>query len=211
MDPRRRFFLRAAARPAELAAARTPAPRPPWALRPDVAFTERCSRCGDCVRACPRGLLAVGGAGGAGAAGLGGFPVLSFARQGCDECGACRSACTTGAIVPAAAAAAAGVPGALADPSPPAFTWRVAIGTGCLAQHRVECRLCADACDARALRFVPALGGVAQLRIDTGACTGCGECLSLCPVTAITMAEPAPAAATAAGPYRSTTPEADHG
>jgi len=194
MDPRRRFFLRAAARPAELAAARVPQPRPPWALRPDAAFTERCSRCGDCVRACPRGLLAAGGAGGAGAAGLGGFPVLSFARQGCDECGACRSACTTGAIVPVIAAA------------PPAFTWRVAIGTGCLAQHRVECRLCADACDARALRFVPALGGVAQLRIDTEACTGCGECVSLCPVAAITMAEPAPAA-----PDRSTAPEADHG
>ncbi|BDI07724.1 ferredoxin-type protein NapF [Sphaerotilus microaerophilus] len=188
MDPRRRFFLRAAARPAELAAARVPQPRPPWALRPDAAFTERCSRCGDCVRACPRGLLAAGG-----------FPVLSFARQGCDECGACRSACTTGAIVPAATA------------TPPAFTWRVAIGTGCLAQHRVECRLCADACDARALRFVPALGGVAQLRIDTEACTGCGECVSLCPVAAITMAEPAPPAATAAAPDRSTAPEADHG
>jgi len=32
---------------------------------------------------------------------------------------------------------------------------------------------------------VPARGGIAQLRIDGAACTGCGDCVSTCPVRAI--------------------------
>ena len=167
IDPRRRLLLRgrvAQAADAEVAAP----PRPPWSLQPDSAFSERCTRCGDCVRACRRGLLATGD---------GGFPVLSFAQQGCNACGDCSRACPTGAI------------GTVT--SGPPFAWRVAVAAHCLAQQRIECRLCADACDARALRFMPAPGGIAQLRIDAERCTGCGECVAPCPVGAISLRLPA--------------------
>ncbi len=61
----------------------------------------------------------------------------------------------------------------------------------CLAERGVECRVCGDNCDTRALRFVPRRGGVAQLRVDTAACTGCGDCVGACPVAALSLVSPA--------------------
>lgn len=163
VDSRRRSFLRGDVR-SVMAADAAAAPRPPWSLRPDSAFTEHCTRCGDCVRACPRGVLS---------AGDGGFPQISFAAAGCSLCGDCATACPTHAIDRAA--------------SPIAFVWRVQIDAGCLNRCGVECRVCGDACEARALRFVPTRGGIAQLRFDTAACTGCGNCVAVCPVRAIAL------------------------
>ena len=62
------------------------------------------------------------------------------------------------------------------------------VGPGCLAQNRVECRLCGEACDAGAIRFPPPLGGVAAPVVDTTRCTGCGDCLPLCPPQALRLA-----------------------
>lgn len=161
IDPRRRGFLRGAVDPDHRQAT---ARRPPWALTPDGVFTDRCTRCGDCVAACPRQVLKVGD---------GGYPEIVFASQGCSLCGECSRACPTGAI--------GSVDGA-------AFAWRVQVADTCLAQRGIECRLCGDACDTRALRFVPARGGIAQLRIVRDACTGCGDCVAPCPVGAIALA-----------------------
>ena len=163
VDSRRRSFLRGDVR-SVMAADAAAMPRPPWSLRPDSAFTEHCTRCGDCVRACPRGVLG---------AGDGGFPQISFAAAGCSLCGDCATACPTHAIDRAA--------------SPIAFVWRVQIDARCLNRRGVECRVCGDACEARALRFVPARGGIAQLQVDTAACTGCGDCVAVCPVSAIAL------------------------
>lgn len=159
MDPGRRLFLRGRA-------GREPeaAPRPPWALADDARFTQACTRCGDCVRACPTQVLRVAS---------GGFPSIDFSHAGCTLCGACSQACATGAIGTANGT--------------PAFPWVVQAGRACLAEQGVECRICGDACDARALRFVPRLGGVARCSVDTAACTGCGVCVSTCPVSALQM------------------------
>lgn len=156
---RKRNFLRG--RVAE----KTEAPaRPPWSVLPDSAFVSSCSRCGDCVRACPAKVLS---------AGDGGFPVIRFAQAGCTLCGDCASACQTGAISKSA--------------QPVPFPWRVKVSEACLNQKGVECRVCGDACDARALLFKPALGGISKLQIDLDACTGCGECVAVCPVEAIVV------------------------
>jgi ferredoxin-type protein NapF len=157
IDPLRRRFLRGAPAP-------SPAPaRPPWALSSEADFVERCTRCGDCLRGCPRGVLK---------AGDGGFPVIDFSRHGCSLCGDCSRVCPSGAIGPVIG---------------PAFTQRVQIASSCLARHGVECRLCGDACDTRALRFVPARGGIAQLKVELDVCTGCGDCVATCPVQAISL------------------------
>jgi ferredoxin-type protein NapF len=163
MDPRRRSFLRG--RLGEAAAGRTTAPpRPPWALRPDETFTSASTRCGDCVRGCPRGVLH---------AGEGGYPEIRFDAAGCSLCGDCAMACRAGALD--------------REVVTPPFTWRVAVETSCLNRRGIECRVCGDACETHALRFVPARGGIAQLQIDANACTGCGDCVSVCPVQAITL------------------------
>lgn len=163
VDPRRRFLLKGDLRAAGEATPRVP-DRPPWARRPDADFTARCTRCGDCVRACPQGVLHPGD---------GGFPEIRFAERGCSLCGDCATACAAGAIDRAA--------------RPDAFDWRVQVADTCLNRRGVECRVCGDVCDARALRFVPAPGGVSRLVADTQACTGCGDCVGVCPVGAIAL------------------------
>jgi len=166
IDPRRRFFLRGALR--EASARELAAPlRPPWSLADDAVFQARCTRCNDCVAACPRGLIGPGG---------GGYPEMRFANGGCDLCGLCLRACASGALAPDAAAP---------------IRWRVDVLAGCLASRQVECRICADVCAAPgALRFAIAPGGIAQLQTDAASCTGCGDCVSACPVGAIAMKLP---------------------
>jgi ferredoxin-type protein NapF len=164
VDLRRRFFMRGAL-PSDAAQTVVQPPRPPWARLGAEAFTKACTRCGDCLRACPRGVLRSGD---------GGFPEIDFSRQGCSLCGQCSQVCPSGAITPLAAQV-------------PAFNWRVQVGETCLARKGIECRVCGEACEAQALRFVPARGGASTLRVLAERCTGCGECVAPCPTAAITL------------------------
>jgi len=63
----------------------------------------------------------------------------------------------------------------------------VQISRGCLAFQGVACRACDDACEVRAIRFRPQLGGNLEPLIDAEACTACGDCLSVCPVSALSL------------------------
>lgn len=164
VDAHRRLFLRGRF---EGAAQTVPVAvqRPPWAGH-ETAFTQRCTRCHACISACPQQVLRVGD---------GGFPQVDFSREGCDFCGACAAVCEPRAIDRQV--------NTVAWP-----TWKVHIDARCLALNKVECRICADACDARALRFVPAIGGITSLQVLSDHCTGCGECAPVCPVGAITLA-----------------------
>jgi ferredoxin-type protein NapF len=170
IDPRRRAFLRG--RVAEAAAPQPPAvQRPPWAVA-EALFAERCTRCDACITACPRGVLKRGD---------GQFPEVDFSAQGCDFCGACAAACDAGALgVNDQRQCRTDLTAATAWPS-----WQVHIAPTCLAQQHVECRICADACEPRAIRFQPALGGISQMVLDVSACTACGECVGVCPVGAV--------------------------
>lgn len=159
MQLSRRAFLRVGS-PVE------PAIRPPWA-QPEPVFLARCTRCGDCLRACGTGVIV---------AGDGGYPRVDFTRGECTFCGDCAAAC---------------VPAAL-QRTEEAKPWLLvaAIGDACLAPRGVECRVCGESCDARAIRFRPRLGGVALPELDATACSGCGACVAPCPTQAVRAVVP---------------------
>ncbi len=139
-----------------------PGNRPPWAVAEQL-FIARCTRCDACVDSCPQRVLTVGS---------GGFPSILFANAGCTFCGECIEACQPRALEH--------------DDTRQPFPWRALIGTDCLAQHGVECRICAESCEDRAIRFRPQLGGIAQPELDSTRCNGCGACVAACPVSCIT-------------------------
>jgi ferredoxin-type protein NapF len=151
--------------------------RPPWAGA-EGAFVAACDRCGDCVRACGGALLRHGS---------GGFPETDFARSGCTLCGDCLVACAGRAL--------------RGDPERDRpWAHGVTLGAGCLAAAGVVCRACGDACDTRAIRFVPRVGGPPLPRLEADRCSGCGACLSRCPVGALGIdPTPRPAAPPAPG------------
>ena len=65
---------------------------------------------------------------------------------------------------------------------------RLAIGELCLARSGVSCMACRDECEAGAIRFRPRLGGPFLPEIDESLCTGCGNCVPVCPSSAIELA-----------------------
>jgi ferredoxin-type protein NapF len=141
-----------------------PVLRPPWAPGEDV-FLAGCDRCGDCVRACPEKVIRVGG---------GGFPEVSFDLGGCTFCAECVSACRGKAL--------------LGDPKADrAWALSAEIGGACLVNGGVVCRSCGEACDKEAIRFRLRVGGAAQPVLDERRCTGCGSCVSVCPVRAVKL------------------------
>ncbi|CAA7621681.1 Ferredoxin [Magnetospirillum sp. SS-4] len=144
--------------------------RPPWS---SSAFDAACDSCGDCIKACPEAILAGDAAG---------RPVLVLDRGGCTFCGACDVACQPREGRSAAIDRAALAEGARALPL------LAELGGACISIQGVSCRLCGDPCDPRAIRFRPMVGGRVLPEISAETCTGCGVCVSACPVGAIRMA-----------------------
>ena len=136
--------------------------RPPWAL-PESVFIEKCSRCDDCIKACTDRLIIRG---------QGGFPEMDFSHGGCDFCSDCVAACEAEALY---------------RPTPDTTPWSyvVSIKDSCLSLKGTLCRTCGDACDKRAIKFSLQVGGRAQPVLNQELCTGCGECLFVCPVKSI--------------------------
>lgn len=66
------------------------------------------------------------------------------------------------------------------------------VGGACLAARGITCGTCSDPCEPRALRLRPLLGGRALPVIDAAACSGCGDCLAVCPVGALSLVPAAP-------------------
>ncbi len=147
---------------------RKPAPiRPPWSLD-ETAFLEVCTGCDDCRQACPERIIIRG---------AGAYPEIDFSHGECTFCTACAEACRTDAL-------------SVKDNHTLApWTLRARIGDACLSTQGVTCRVCGDRCDARAIRFELAVGGIARPIIDKTACTGCGACIAPCPVGTVEIVQ----------------------
>jgi ferredoxin-type protein NapF len=138
--------------------------RPPWTDTP--ALVAGCTSCGDCIQACPEGILLKDSDG---------RPIVDFNAGACSFCGKCAESCDEHLFE---------------DPTT-AIAWDlvVQIEQTCLMKQGVECRSCIDSCDTRALTFdyrIPPAGG---LNLEAGLCTGCGGCYSVCPVGAISFTQ----------------------
>jgi len=139
--------------------------RPPGSL-PEVAFLAACTRCGDCIQACPPfALRKVPTSGGLAA----GTPYIDPALQACVACPEmpCARACPTDALT---------------LPEQGWTGYRLAavelVPERCVTFAGTPCRACADACPI----------GTRALEIDEGGhpvlkqegCVGCGVCVRAC-------------------------------
>ena len=134
--------------------------RPPWAVE-ETRFIELCERCDNCIKVCHVNIIR---------SGSGGYPEIDFSHSGCDFCHACAQACASGALL---------------KNSDHAWSLKAHIKSNCLVERGVICRSCGDVCEHRAISFRMRVGGSSSIELNTAACTGCGECVSLCPVQAI--------------------------
>lgn len=138
-----------------------PATRPPWSRQNSVLGA--CSGCGECVDACPVGIIVIG---------AGRLAEINLAHHECTFCGECAQAC----------------PEDVFDTAIQAFDHVALFGEECLAQADIECRACQDACPESAIRFRPRLGGPSVPELSEADCSGCGACIAPCPTKAIDMA-----------------------
>ncbi|WP_282607932.1 ferredoxin-type protein NapF [Pelagibius sp. Alg239-R121] len=135
--------------------------RPPWTDEARIA--EACTACGDCVRACPEGIIVRS---------ENATPEVDFSAGECSFCGACADACQEPVFW-----------------ERQALPWELslAITETCLVKKGVYCRSCGDACAERAITFQPKIGGEAEIEFVQSNCTGCGACVSTCPVNATSL------------------------
>lgn len=135
--------------------------RPPWAMDESL-FLDACSRCGDCLKACPESILITEGPEG--------YPVVDFSLGECTFCGDCVNICPTNA---------------LSRSLPYPWMVKAQISDRCLPMQQVICTTCGEQCDAKAITFSPQIGAVSQPELNRDVCSGCGACVAPCPVQAI--------------------------
>jgi ferredoxin-type protein NapG len=142
--------------------------RPPYAIT-ELDFLLTCTRCSDCINACPHAVIfPLAARCGAQVAGT---PALDLLHKGCHLCAdwPCVNACKTGALQRPPESKAS-------EPSWPLLA-RVNINTAtCLPYQGPECGVCVAVCP------VPGALRLAQERpvIDDTLCTGCALCREAC-------------------------------
>lgn len=98
---------------------------------------------------------------------------MDFRQGECTLCGECRAVCPHAAELFDAHLA---------------FRHHAQIEVGCLTHQGVDCQACRDHCPTTAIRFRPRIGGPFQPDVDVDACNGCGACIAVCPVDAVSVA-----------------------
>jgi ferredoxin-type protein NapG len=160
----------------EETAARPPAKpfvRPPGAVAED-RFLELCTRCDDCVKACPEWVVRKTGP--EFGKRLEGYPMLLPAQNPCLFCDGlpCAAACKTGALVAPAPGAPARIGLAVVD------------AAKCYMGQGQPCDYCVKECPVKPKAIALGARGAPAV-VDALACTGCGECAQICPANAITI------------------------
>ena len=148
--------------------------RPPGALPDSTDFDRACTRCGDCVIACPYGVIfTLGGASG---------PLIDPNSVACQLCAdtPCITACDEGALNP------------LPPDSVPKFGQAGLVPGACLneADNRKKisgrkkyCRESEKACP------IPDVITYSKKKVPGFAdhCTGCGQCIPACPAESVAI------------------------
>lgn len=135
--------------------------RPPWT--DPASIGNSCTGCGDCIDACPQSIIF---------SDTDGRPEIRFGDHECTFCGECAAICPEDVF---------------RSPDTEPWPLRVQVGGNCLLNTGVSCQLCIDACQSDALNFEYSKSPMGAISVQPDRCTGCGACLSFCPVGAITI------------------------
>jgi len=141
--------------------------RPPWSVS-DALFREKCNQCNDCLNACPEKIITRDDDG---------YPIINFSHAGCTFCAECLENCSTGALQ------------GLRSDIDQAWNHSMRISDRCLSVTGVVCRACGDHCETGAIRFTLLTQGRSLPEINSRSCTGCGQCIPVCPSNAISIHE----------------------
>jgi ferredoxin-type protein NapG len=162
--------------------------RPPGALQ-QTDFADRCSRCGDCVAACPaqcieldtpqnldedRPPMA------------GGLPYIVAREKPCVVCDelACMAACPTGALTQVQSASQIRMGSARVD-HVRCLRTAPADGDTELSADGEDCRICIEQCPLAEEAIGLDAGGLVEVRAG---CIGCGVCEWACPTEPASIA-----------------------
>jgi MauM/NapG family ferredoxin protein len=154
--------------------------RPPGALA-ENDFASTCSRCGECVRACPVHCIKIDSSGLKGD----GVPYIEPNESACSVCEGldCMHACPTGALVLTG----------INDIDMGTAVWKE---ESCLRTAGQECRICVDECPLGETAIQLKNGEIA---VNPHGCIGCGFCQQHCPTRPKSIYVIAKAARTARG------------
>ncbi|MCP4047714.1 MAG: ferredoxin-type protein NapF [Gammaproteobacteria bacterium] len=142
-----------------------PVLRPPWALS-EPFFSDTCDGCGNCVTACEEEIIFIS---------YRKLPQLNFSQGGCTFCNKCTEVCEAGAL------------NRFHEPGERPWPLVAVISNMCLAKRGTSCVRCVEECEHNAITARLALGGRSKMQINPQTCTGCGMCISTCPVEALTL------------------------
>lgn len=146
--------------------------RPPGSVD-EGRFVAACIRCGNCIRACPSGIIQPD----LGGEGIAGFlaPRISFDDEYCQEdCNQCTQVCPSGAIAQLSLEEKNNAPIGLAKLE----------AQLCLLWDDGECDMCKRVCPFEAISIVwDPEEYVALPVVDKDKCPGCGACQLMCPGT----------------------------
>jgi len=139
-------------------------PPPPW--HQDLALASLCVGCAQpCVAACEPGIINIHPQNHRYA----GIPYLNFKSTGCTFCSACVDACPLDIDT-------------RDRPSP--RIGRLAMNRQtCIAWQDIICMACSNCCEYQAITMMHHR----RPNVDAEKCTGCGMCVSACPVQALNI------------------------
>ncbi|MGB5278421.1 MAG: 4Fe-4S dicluster domain-containing protein [Gammaproteobacteria bacterium] len=170
VDANRRAFLRGAYLTrqgrAEQARQHNPlGPAPPW--HQGRSLQQHCIDCAQpCVSACEQAIILIHPP----QHSLSGTPYLNFASAGCTFCRACVETCPLDI--------------AIDDKPAPRIIGKLVLNRDtCIAWDDIICMSCCNRCDYKAI----SLAHYRRPQIDAEICTGCGMCVSACPVQALSF------------------------